>query len=124
MILNNTLQSPILTGDLKVHYYNLKKYLTSIKNADNGKKIYSLNEKILMNPASVQKVLTTPVAVETLGNDYEFSTELYKRDENSYLIKDGVTCKSTEAEGNKCAETSSSDCIRCSDKTYLYEPYN
>ena len=27
----------------------------SIKNAENGKNIYSLNDKILMNPASVQK---------------------------------------------------------------------
>ena len=69
---------------------DLESIAISIKNADNGKKIYSLNEKILMNPASVQKVLTTPVAVETLGNDYEFSTELYKRDENSYLIKLGA----------------------------------
>lgn len=51
----------------------------SIKNVNNGKVVYSLNDKILMNPASVQKVLTTPVAVETLGDDYEFSTELYKR---------------------------------------------
>ena len=69
---------------------DLESIAISIKNADNGKKIYSLNEKILMNPASVQKVLTTPVAVETLGNDYEFSTELYKRDDNSYLIKLGA----------------------------------
>ena len=34
LILNNTIQKPVITGDLNVHYYNLKKYLTSIKNAD------------------------------------------------------------------------------------------
>ena len=28
----------------------------SIKNADNGKILYSLNDKMLMNPASVQKI--------------------------------------------------------------------
>ena len=51
----------------------------SIKNTSNGKVVYSLNEKVLMNPASVQKVLTTPVSVETLGDDYEFITEIYSR---------------------------------------------
>ena len=62
----------------------------SIKNADNGKILYSLNDKMLMNPASVQKILTTPVAVEELGSDYKFSTQLYKRGEESYLIKLGA----------------------------------
>ena len=62
----------------------------SIKNVDNNKTVYSLNEKMLMNPASVQKLLTTPVSVEALGDDYEFATELYKRGEDSYLIKLGA----------------------------------
>ena len=57
----------------------------SIKNADNGKNIYSLNDKILMNPASVQKILTTPVVVDTLGESYEFSTELYSRDKEAVI---------------------------------------
>ena len=61
----------------------------SIK-AEDGKNVYSLNEKILMTPASVQKILTTPVAVETLGKDYEFKTELYKKEEGTYLIKLGA----------------------------------
>ena len=61
----------------------------SIKTED-GKSIYSLNEKMLMNPASVQKVLTTPVSVETLGKDYEFKTELYKKEDGVYLIKLGA----------------------------------
>ena len=53
---------------------------------------------MLMNPASVQKLLTTPVSVETLGKDYEFSTELYKRNENSYLIKLGADPYLTSSE--------------------------
>ena len=61
----------------------------SIKNADNGKQIYSLNDKMLMNPASVQKVLTTPVVVETLGEDYEFATEIYSRGDEA-IIKLGA----------------------------------
>ena len=61
-----------------------------IKNADSGKVVYSLNDKTLVHPASVQKVLTTPVAVETLGADYEFQTELYSRGKNEFLIKLGA----------------------------------
>ena len=55
----------------------------SIKNATNGKNIYSLNDKILMNPASVQKILTTPVSYEVLGEDYSFNTGLYQRNEET-----------------------------------------
>lgn len=61
----------------------------SIKTED-GKNVYSLNEKMLMTPASVQKILTTPVIAEALGDDYEFSTELYSRGDGDYLIKLGA----------------------------------
>ena len=62
----------------------------SIKSAEGGKAVYSLNNKMLMNPASVQKVITTPAMVETLGEDYMFSTEIYSRGEDSFLIKLGA----------------------------------
>ena len=62
----------------------------SIKDANSGKVVYSLNDKMLMNPASVQKLLTTPVSMEILGEDYCFTTGIYKRDANSYLIKLGA----------------------------------
>ena len=62
----------------------------SIKDYNTGKPVYELNEKILMHPASVQKVLTLIPAMEVLGDDYEFSTEIYKRGEDSYLIKLGA----------------------------------
>ena len=62
----------------------------SIKNANSGKLVYSLNDKILISPASVQKALTMPVIAETLGSDYEFSTELYSRGNNAYLLKLGA----------------------------------
>lgn len=61
----------------------------SIKTHD-GKPVYEMNEKILMNPASVQKLLTTPVAIEALGNDYEFTTELYSKENGNYIIKLGA----------------------------------
>ena len=53
---------------------DIESIAVSIKDADSGKVIYSLNDKMLMNPASVQKVLTTPVSAEILGEDYLFTT--------------------------------------------------
>ena len=69
---------------------NVESISISVKNVDNGKVIYSLNDKMLMSPASVQKLLTTPVAVETLGKNYEFSTDLYSKGDGKYLIKLGA----------------------------------
>lgn len=59
----------------------------SIKNLNTGKCVYSLNDQILMHPASVQKMLTIIPAIEVLGEDYKFTTELYKKKEGQYLIK-------------------------------------
>lgn len=46
-------------------------------NLTNEKQIYSKNEKLLMRPASNQKVLTTSAALWFLGGDYKFSTSVY-----------------------------------------------
>ena len=62
----------------------------SIRDLNSGKPVYELNEKMLMHPASVQKVLTLIPAIDALGDDYEFSTKIYKRSENSYIIKLGA----------------------------------
>ena len=62
----------------------------SIKNANSEKVVYALNDKMLMNPASVQKVLTTPVSYEVLGADYLFTTGIYSRGEDCYLLKLGA----------------------------------
>ena len=59
----------------------------SFRDSKTGNIVYSLNDKILMNPASVQKALTMPAAAQVLGNDYKFATELYSKDKDSYLIK-------------------------------------
>lgn len=69
---------------------DIESIAVSIKEVNKGKVVYNLNEKMLMNPASVQKVLTTPVIAETLGADYKFSTELYLRNNTDYLVKLGA----------------------------------
>lgn len=62
----------------------------AVINADNGKSVYNLNEKILFHPASVQKLMTIVPASKALGDDYEFRTKLFLRDENTYVIKLGA----------------------------------
>lgn len=62
----------------------------SVKNVDTGKTVFAQNERVLLHPASVQKLLTIAPIVEVLGNDYTFKTELYKRGTNGYLIKLGA----------------------------------
>ena len=69
---------------------SIESIAVSIKNAATGKNVYVLNDKMLMNPASVQKILTAPVIVETLGADYLFKTGIYSRDEDTYIIKLGA----------------------------------
>ena len=61
----------------------------SIKDLQTGMTKYSLNERILMHPASVQKILTLPAAINVLGEDYEFSTKLYSN-ASKYTIKLGA----------------------------------
>lgn len=63
MILENPLLEGIITG-------------ISIRKADDGALIYSHNGNTQLRPASNLKLLTAAVAMEVLGPDYRFSTEL------------------------------------------------
>ena len=62
----------------------------SVKNLSTGKTVYKLNDKMLAHPASVQKILTLPAFMEVLGENYEFTTQFYKRGDSDYLIKLGA----------------------------------
>src|SRR6185312_1558506 len=48
----------------------------SIRNASNGEIVYSHLGETRVHPASVMKLLTGAAALETLGEDYTFKTEL------------------------------------------------
>lgn len=62
----------------------------SVKDLNSGKTIYKLNENILMHPASVQKILTLPAAIDILGEDYEFKTKIYTYGNCGYLVELGA----------------------------------
>ena len=76
----------------------------SIKNVDSGKIVYSLNDNMLMHPASVQKILTIVPIVEALGDDYKFKTELYSRGKDGYVIKLGADPYLTSDDLSKLVE--------------------
>ena len=62
----------------------------SVKDIQTGKKVYHLNDKQPMNPASTLKVLTLASSLDKLGKNYEFSTELYKNTDNELVLKLGA----------------------------------
>ena len=59
----------------------------SVKNADSGKIVYKLNDKQPKNPASTLKIITYSAALDTLGKDYEFKTQLFKSTNNDLYLK-------------------------------------
>ena len=62
----------------------------SVKNIENGKAVYELNQNRLLSPASTQKIVTLAAALDTLGADYNFETSLYKNTNNELFIKLGA----------------------------------
>lgn len=61
----------------------------SIKNVSNKKNTYGLNEEKPMPPASTLKVITFFSALDTLGEDYQFKTKLYKLADKEYQLELG-----------------------------------
>lgn len=62
----------------------------SFKEISTGKKAFELNAKAPMTPASIQKIATLLPALNTLGKDYEFKTQLYKNKDNNLYFKLGA----------------------------------
>lgn len=62
----------------------------SFKEINTGKKPIELNETVPMQPASIQKITTLLPSVDTLGENYEFKTQLYKNGANGLYLKLGA----------------------------------
>ncbi len=58
----------------------------SVKNFRTGKTVYALHQNAQVSPASTQKIITATPAFMELGEDYKFSTKLYKDNKNNYVI--------------------------------------
>lgn len=62
----------------------------SVKDIKTGKTLYELNSDKPVPPASTLKIVTLASALNELGKDYEFSTELYKNSNNELILKLGA----------------------------------
>lgn len=62
----------------------------SLKDAQTGKTVYKLNDKQPKSPASTLKLVTYAASTDILGNDYKFTTYLYKSTNNDLYLKLGA----------------------------------
>lgn len=58
-----------------------------IKDVNSGNVVFSVNEKAPMLPASTLKLVTSSAAVDMLGADYKYKTQLYKSTNNDLYLK-------------------------------------
>jgi D-alanyl-D-alanine carboxypeptidase/D-alanyl-D-alanine-endopeptidase (penicillin-binding protein 4) len=73
---------------LTTDYFTKTQIAVDVFDLTASQKVYSKNEKLLLRPASVQKIFTTGAALKFLGPDYTFKTGFYHTGE----IEDSV-CK-------------------------------
>ena len=59
----------------------------SVKTANTGKVLYEHQANKPIPPASTQKVVTATVSMDTLGDNFEFTTSLYKTTNNELQLK-------------------------------------
>lgn len=59
----------------------------SIKDKNNSKTIYSKSPNKDLNPASAMKLFSSIAAINTLGEDFEFQTAIYKDAGNNFYVK-------------------------------------
>ena len=79
----------------------------SVRNANSGKILYELNPHTPRIPASTLKAVTSTVALDTLGEDFNFTTSLYKTKDNELLLKLSGDPQFTKSDLNSLLETAS-----------------
>lgn len=63
----------LLTSD----FFSRTQIAIDVYNLTSGKPVYSKNEKLLVRPASIEKIFTTGAALKFLDSDYDFKTSVY-----------------------------------------------
>lgn len=80
----------ILSEALKYTKLSKGSVSLSIRDLKTGNIVKELNSDVQVSPASTQKILTFFASKKTLGEDYKFSTKLYKSKNCDYYIKLGA----------------------------------
>lgn len=83
-------ESPLESAIKKADISNSALISVSFKEIQTGKKSFEMNACAPMTPASIQKIITLLPSLDTLGNDYEFKTQLYKNKDNNLYVKLGA----------------------------------
>ena len=76
----------------------------SVKDIDTGKTVYRLNDKTPNMPASTLKLITLCASLDKLGENYEFTTKLYKNTNNELYLKLGADPYLSSSDLNKLFE--------------------
>lgn len=90
LLTSTCVEARSITNTIKTLNINPGAVSVSVKNVKDGSQVYSLNENIPRNPASTLKLVTVASSLDTLGTDYNFSTELYKSTNNDLYLKLGA----------------------------------
>lgn len=90
MITSTSVDAKNINKTLNDFKINKSAVAISVRNADTGKVIYEHNSKKPMIPASTLKAVTYTYSLDTLGDDYNFSTQLYKNNNNELILKLGA----------------------------------
>lgn len=83
-------ESPVQSALKKSNVPKSALIAVSFKEINSGKPAIELNETTPMQPASIQKITTLLPSVDTLGENYEFKTQLYKIGNNGLFLKLGA----------------------------------
>lgn len=95
----------------------------SVKDTETGKVIYKLNDTQPTMPASTLKLITLGASLDTLGDNYEFSTKLYKTTNNDLYLKLGADPFLTSAGLNSLMEKTVKNKKIISPKTIYIDDY-
>ena len=95
----------------------------SVKDTETGKVVYKLNDTQPTMPASTLKLITLGASLDTLGDNYEFSTKLYKTTNNDLYLKLGADPFLTSAGLNSLMEKAVKDKKITSPKIIYVDDY-
>lgn len=91
-------ESPIKSAIKKADISNTALISVSFKDISSGKSAFEMNPNTPMSAASVQKLVTIFPSLNTLGENYEFKTQLYKNKDNNLYLKLGADPSLTSRE--------------------------
>lgn len=115
----NPFKNPVNTALKKSDISKKALIAVSFKDASNGRKVFEMNSNTPMTPASIQKIVTLIPSLNTLGENYEFKTQLYKNKDNNLYLKLGADPYFTTADLKGMIRTASNSKIYSTKAFYI-----